>query len=172
MLMPLNTSEASREHPSAFSTCCLYRTIQLSVGACEHCSWCRRSTPSEAYSCQDNILSPPCSIHHNSWHPWVGLTEKGWPYLWTLFHLGCDPSLQVCCQTGESESCTFISEELAGWIGMLHTPGRSWTPCSPNCARITGVLNTAEPLCSTSLEAEAIHIRRCAPTTRNFESIP
>ena len=102
---------------------------------------------------------------------WVP-TEYEWPDLWTLFHLGCDPSLQVCCWTGEGKPHAFISEELAGWIGRLHIPGRSQTPCSPNCARITGVSYTVEPLHSTSLEAEAIHIRRRAPTTRNFESFP
>ena len=66
----------------------------------------------------------------------------------------------------------FVSEELAGWIGRLHIPGRLWTPCSPNHARISGVLYTVEPLCSTSLEAEAIHIRRRVSTTRNFKSVP
>ena len=99
-------------------------------------------------------------------------TEYKWPDLWTLFHLGCDPSLQVCCWTGGSKSCAFVSEELAGWIGRLCVPGRLWTPCSPNCARISGVLYTVEPLRSTSLEAEAICVRRCAPTARNFKSIP
>ena len=95
-----------------------------------------------------------------------------WPKPWIVFHLGYDPSLQVCCQTRGSESCAFISEELAGWIGRLHILGRSWTPHSPNRARIFGVLYTVEPLCSTSLEAEAIRIRRCAPITRNFKSVP
>ena len=47
-------------------------------------------------------------------------TDYKWPDLWTLFHLGCNPSLQVCCQTGGSESHAFVSEELAGWIGRLH----------------------------------------------------
>ena len=95
-------------------------------------------------------------------------TDCEWPKLWIAFHLGYDPSLQVCCQTRGSESCAFISEELAGWIGRLRILGRLQTPCSPNCARIFGVLYTVEPLCSTSLEAEAICIRRRAPITRNF----
>ena len=61
---PLNTSEASCKHCSMVSTCCLHRTIQLLVGAHEHCSWSRRFTPSETYSCQDDILSPAHSTHH------------------------------------------------------------------------------------------------------------
>ena len=94
------------------------------------------------------------------------------PNRWIVFHLGYDPSLQVCCRTRGSESHAFVSEELAGWIGRLRILGRSQTPCSPNCARIFGVLYIVEPLCSTSLEAEAIHVRRRAPITRNFKSIP
>ena len=73
-------------------------------------------------------------------------TDYKWPDLWTLFYLGCDPSLQVCCQTGGSESHAFVSEELAGWIGRLCVPCRSQTPHSPNHARIPGVLYTVEPL--------------------------
>ena len=104
--------------------------------------------------------------------PGLAPTEYEWPNLWTLFHLGCDPSLQVCHQTGESKPHAFVSEMLAGWIGRLCIHGRSWTPHSPNHTRITGVLYTVEPLHSTSLEAEAIHVRRHPPTTRNFESVP
>ena len=68
------------------------------------------------------ILCHSCMAHITilgipGWVP----TEYKWPDLWTLFHLGCNPSLQVCCQTGGSESHTFISEELAGWIGRLCT---------------------------------------------------
>ena len=148
-LMPLNTSETSREHRSTSSTIHLHRTTLPSVGACEHCSWHRRSTPLQAYSCRDNTLSH--RVEHITilgvpgWVP----TEYEWPDLWTLFHLGCDPSLQVWLpEKGESEPCTFVSEELAGWIGRLCTPGRSWTPCSPNHTRITGVLYTLLSHCA------------------------
>ena len=56
----------------------------------------------------------PCHLHIAyitilvipGWAP----TEYEWPNLWTLFHLVCDPSLQVCCQTGESEPHIFVSE--------------------------------------------------------------
>ena len=78
----------------------------------------------------------------------------------------------MCRQTGGSETHAFISGELAGLIGRLRILGRLRTLCSPNCARIFGVLYIVEPLCSTSLEAEAIHVRRHAPITRNFKSIP
>ena len=46
------------------------------------------------------------------------------------------------CQKGRKRATHFVSEELAGWIGRPHTPGRLWIPHSPNCARITGVLYT------------------------------
>ena len=55
---------------------------------------------------------------------------------------------------------------------------RSWqdadtqTSHSPNRARIFGVSYIVEPLRSTSREAEAIHIGRRAPTTRNFNPVP
>ena len=61
---PLSTSETSHEHCFDFSTCCLHRTVPLSVGAREHCSWHRRSTPLEAYSCWDDTLSLPRGTHH------------------------------------------------------------------------------------------------------------
>ena len=99
-------------------------------------------------------------------------TDCKWPEPWIVFHLGYDPSLQVCCQTRGSEPHAFVSGELAGWIGRLRILGRSWTLCSPNCTRIFGVLYIVEPLHSTSLEAEAIHVGRRAPITRNFNSIP
>ena len=41
------------------------------------------------------------------------------------------------------------------------------TSHSPNRARIFGVSYIVEPLCFTLWEAEAIHIGRCAPTTKN-----
>ena len=42
-----------------FSTICLCRTVLPSVGAREHCFWCRRSTSLEAYCCRVGTL-PPC----------------------------------------------------------------------------------------------------------------
>ena len=129
----------------------LHRTTLPSVGAREHCSWCRRSTPSEVYSCWGDTLSPHVAhitiLGIPGWVP----TEYKWPNLWTLFHLGCYPSLQVWLPEKEdSMPCAFISEELAGWIGRLCTPGKSHTPHSPNPARTTGVLYTLLSLCAPS----------------------
>ena len=147
--MPLNTSETSCEHCSISSTICHHRTTLLSVGTHEHCSWHRRSTPLEVYSSWDYTLSP--SIAHITilgipgWAP----TEYKWPNLWTSFHLGCNPSLQVWLpEKGENVPHAFISEKLAGWIGRLCAPGRSQMPCSPNCTRTTGVLYTLLSHCT------------------------
>ena len=129
---PLNTSETSRECCSISAMIHLHRTALPSVGAHEHCSWHRRSTPSEVYSCWDDTLSP-CVAHITilgvpGWVP----TEYEWPNLWTSFHLGCDPSLQVWLpEKEESVPHTFVSEELAGWIGRLHAPGKLCTTHSP-----------------------------------------
>ena len=130
---------------------CLHRTAPPLVGACEHCSWCRRSTPLEAYSCRDDTLSPHVAhitiLGIPGWAP----TEYEWPNLWTSFHLGCDPILQVWLpEEEESVPSTFVSEELAGWIGKLRAFGKSHTPCSANCVRTTGVLYTLLSLCAPS----------------------
>ena len=148
MSTPLNTSETSHECHTTSSMIGFHRTALLSVCTHVHCSW-HRSTPSEVYSCWDDTLSP-CVAHITilgipGWAP----TEHEWPDLWTSFHLGCDPSLQVwLLEKGESVPHTFVSEELTGWIGRLCTPGRSWTPCSPNCTRTTGVLYTLLSHCA------------------------
>ena len=62
----------SREHYLDYSMRHLHRTVLLSVGACEHCSRCRRSTSLEAYHHWGDTSSLPHSTHHNFWHPWVG----------------------------------------------------------------------------------------------------
>ena len=90
-----DTSETSREHCSIFFEIYLHRTALPLVGAHVHYLCCRRSTSPEAYCCWVGIL-PPCIAYITilgvpGWVP----TEHEWPKSWTLFHLGCDPSLQV-----------------------------------------------------------------------------
>ena len=132
---------------STFSMIHLHRTALPLVGAHEHCFWCRRSTSSEVYCCQVGTLPPHIASITILGIPGWAPTEYEWPESWTSFHLGCDPSLQVWLPGMKKMSHTaLISEELAGWIGRLHVPGSSWTPHSPNHARITGVLHIVEPL--------------------------
>ena len=149
---PLNTSETSCEHCSLSSAIRLHRTALLLVGTHEHCSWHRRSTPLEVYSCRDDTLSPHIAhitiLGVPGWVP----TEYEWPDLWTLFHLGYNPSLKVWLpEKGESLPHTFVSEELAHWIGRLCAPGRLRTPCSPNHTMTTGVLYTLLSHCALCL---------------------
>ena len=61
-------TDTSHEHCFDFSMSHLHRTAFLSVGAGEHCSWCRRSTSSEAYNCQSDTLLLPHGSHHIYFH--------------------------------------------------------------------------------------------------------
>ena len=93
----------------------------------------------------------PCGVHHNFGVPGWAPINREWPDLWKVFHLGWNPSLQVCGRTRRGEIRTFVSGELAGWIEET----RTWQHVvkrkshSPNCARILGVLYIIEPLRST-----------------------
>ena len=119
---------------------CLHRTVLLSVGAREHRSICKRSTSSEAYHHQGDTSSSHMAHITICGIPGWASTDCEWPKWWKVFHLGENPSLQVCCRTRGSKSHAFVSGELAGWIEKT----RSWqdadmqTSHSPNCARILG----------------------------------
>ena len=109
---------------------------------------CKRSTSLEVYHRQVNTSSSRMAHITIFGVLWWAPTDCEWPKLWKVFHLGENPSLQVCCQTRGSESHTFVSGELAGWSEKTH----SWqdadmrTSRSPNCARILRVLYIVEPL--------------------------
>ena len=132
--------------------CHLHRTVLLSVGAHEYCSVYKRSTSSEAYCCRGDTSSSRMAHITIFGIPGWAPTDYEWPISWKVFHLGENPSLQVCCRTRGSKSYASVSRELAGWIEKTH----SWqdmdmqTSHSPNCARILGVLYIVEPLRSTS----------------------
>ena len=132
-------------------TCHPHRTNLLSVGAREHYSGCT-SLHLQKRIATGATHHPPAWPTSQFWHPWVGPIDREWPDPWKVFHLGWNPSLQVCGRTRRSGIHAFVSGELAGWIEKT----RTWQHVakrishSPNCARILGVLYIVEPLCSTS----------------------
>ena len=126
--------------------CHQHRTNLLSVGAHEHCSGCT-SLHLQKRITTEVTHHPPAWHTSQFWRPWVGhrLFENG------LIHgkystLVKTPSLQVCGQTGQSETHAFVSGELAGWIEKTRTwqHAVTWISHSPDWARILGVLYIVE----------------------------
>ena len=61
---------------------------------------------------------PMHSIHHNSWHPWVGQLNMSGPNCGPHSTLVVTQVFKCGCGKEEDEPYTLVSEELAGWIGM------------------------------------------------------
>ena len=62
-----------------------------------------------------------CGTHHNFGVPGWAPIDREWPDPWKAFHLGWNPSLQVCGRTRRGEIHAFVSGELAGWIEETRT---------------------------------------------------
>ena len=174
-MTPLNMPIHPHEHSLDYSMHCLHRTVLLSVGTSEHCSWHRRSTSSEAYSCRGSTLPFPHGTHHNFWRPWVDIN---WLQMARIME-GIPPWLKPKSASVLLDKRKWVTHFCIRRVSRLDWEVmHSWqdadmrTSCSPNCARIFGVLYIVEPLCSTSLEAEAIYTGRHAPITRIFKSVP
>ena len=144
--MPLHTSETSCE-------CCYIFSRSVSTGLPY-----LRLVPVSTIFVVEGLHHQKCTTagltpSHPALHPSQFLVSLGGRQLNTSGP-NCGPcstlvATQVfkCgCRRREDEPYTLISVELARWIGRLCIPGRSWTPHSPNCTRITGVVHFVEPL--------------------------